>query len=80
MSRLKIHLLTGTMWTKIIEAEGDEHSDLVQILDDYYYKHKTLPVAMYETNDLSEEDLETYIPINGREWWIEGISHIEVLN
>ena len=77
MSKVKIHLLTGTVWTKAIECEGDERSDLLQLIDDYYYEHGELPVAMYKTEDLSEEELKTYIPINGGEYWIEGISHVD---
>lgn len=73
---MTIHLLTGTAWTQPITVEGDERSDLLGLLDEYYSEHKDLPVAIYKTEELTEEELETYIPINGGEFWIEGISHV----
>ena len=76
---LKIHLLTGLAWTQEITVEGDERSDLLQCIDDYYAEHKELPVAMYEPSKLDAEEIETYIPINGGQFYIEGISHIEVI-
>ena len=74
---LKINLLTGTAFTVAIKVEGDINSDLVRLLDEYYYEHGTLPVGMYTTGELDEYELETYIPINGGEYWIEGISSVE---
>ena len=76
---LKIHLLTGLAWTQEITVEGDEHSDLLQCIDDYYAEYGELPVAMYEPSKLDAEKIETYIPINGGQFYIEGISHIEVI-
>ena len=61
---LKINLLTGTAFTVAIKVEGDINSDLIRLLDEYYYEHGTLPVGMY-------------IPINGGEYWIEGVSSVE---
>jgi hypothetical protein len=73
----KIHLLTGTAFTQTIEVECNEGADLIQVIDGYYEEHGELPVAMYKTEDLTEEEMETYIPINGGQFWIEGISHVD---
>lgn len=81
---LKIHLLTGTAWTKEIEVEGSKQDDLVDLIDEYYDNVGSLPVSMYSMTELMEEfgddldmQLETMIPVNGGEFWIEGISHVE---
>ena len=82
---LKIHLNTGTAWTKTIEVDGSLQDDLVQLIDNYYEETGDLPVQMFTMEELMEiydEDeldgeLETMIPINGGEFWIDGISHIE---
>ncbi len=74
---LKINLLNGTAFTLAIKVEGDINSDLIRLLEEYYYEHGTLPVRMYTTGELDEYELETYIPINGGEYWIEGISSVE---
>jgi len=76
---MRINLLTGTWQTSPIIVEGDEYSDLLQLIDDYYMEHgKKLPVAMYDYSELSEDELESYIPINGGEVYIEGISSIDL--
>jgi len=74
---MRINLLTGTAWTKSIIVDGDEKSDILQLIDDYYEEHKDLPVAMYTMDQLDEDELNTYIPINGGEFWIEGIASID---
>ena len=83
---LRIHLQTGLMWTKSIEVEGHMGSDLVQLLDDYYNEYGDLPVQMYTLRELGEvyddEDelniiLDEMIPINGGEYWINGIEYVE---
>jgi hypothetical protein len=83
---LRIHLQTGLMWTKSIEVEGHMGSDLVQLLDDYYNEYGDLPVQLYTLRELEEvyddEDelniiLDEMIPINGGEYWINGIEYVE---
>lgn len=87
---LEIHFLTGTAWTKSIIVEGSEDDDLLELIDGYYLEHGDLPVPMFDLDDLLEgrtfktqgeqweylEKLEV-LPINGGEYYIEGISHIE---
>lgn len=83
-----IGLKTGMAWAMEIEVEGDEHSDLIQLLDDYYEENGTFPVCMFshedmctlaeETGESVDELIEQYIPINGGEWYIEGIEYVKV--
>lgn len=82
---LKIYLKTGTAWTKVIEVDGSLQDDLVQLIDNYYEEEGELPVAKYTMEDLMEiydedeleDELEQMVPINGGEFWIDGISHVE---
>ena len=91
---LRIHFKTGTAWTKSIEVEGHLHSDLLQLIDDYYSNQGDLPVPMYTIEDITkwcENDfgevrgseveyyLETMTPINGGEYYIDGIEWVEAL-
>jgi len=82
---IKIHLQTGTAWTKAIEVDGSLQDDLIQLIDGYYEENGDLPVQMFTIEELMEiydedeidEELETMIPINGGEFWIDGVSHVE---
>lgn len=82
---LKIHLNTGTVWTKSIEVEGSLQDDLLQLIDNYYEEKGELPVSTYTMEELYEiyeeqdlnEVLNEMLPINGGEFWIDGISHVE---
>jgi hypothetical protein len=82
---IRIHLQTGTAWTKAIEVDGSLQDDLVQLIDGYYEENGDLPVKLFTMEELMEiydEDeidgeLEQMIPINGGEFWIDGVSHVE---
>lgn len=82
---LKIHLNTGTVWTKSIEVEGSLQDDLLQLIDNYYEEKGELPVSTYTMEELYEiyeeqdlnEVLNEMLPINGGEFWFDGISHVE---
>jgi len=82
---LKIHLQTGTAWTKVIEVDGSLQDDLVQLIDGYYEENGNLPVKLFTMEELMDiydedeldEELEQMIPINGGEFWIDGVSHVE---
>lgn len=82
---LRIHLNTGTAWTKSIEVDGSLQDDLLQLIDNYYEEKGELPVATYTMEELYEmkicqdlnEILNEMLPINGGEFWIDGISHVE---
>lgn len=82
---IRIHLQTGAAWTKAIEVDGSLQDDLVQLIDNYYEETGDLPVQMFtmvELMKIYDEDeldgeLETMIPINGGEFWIDGVSHVE---
>jgi len=73
---LKIHLKTGTAWTKPIKVEGSLMDDIGQLIDDYYLEYG-LPVALYTLDELDDEELEEMLPIIGGEYYIEGIEFIE---
>lgn len=82
---IRIHLQTGTAWTKAIEVDGSLQDDLIQLIDNYYEETGDLPVQMFTMEELMEiydEDeidgeLENMVPINGGEFWIDGVSHVE---
>lgn len=82
---LRIHLNTGTAWTRSIEVDGSLQDDLIQLIDDYYEEKGELPVVIYTMEELYEtydeqdlnEVLDEMFPINGGEFWIDGISHVE---
>jgi hypothetical protein len=61
----------------LTEIEYNDKNSLIQMVNDYYEKYKELYITMYKIEDLTEEEMETYIPINGGQYWIEGISHID---
>ena len=87
---LEIHLSTGTAWTESIVVEGTPDDDLLELIDNYYLEHGDLPVPMYTLEDLlqgqffkSEHQQWDYIdslemlPINGGEFFIDGIDSVE---
>lgn len=82
---IRIHLQTGTAWTKAIEVDGNLQDDLVQLIDGYYEENGDFPVQMFTMEELMEiydedeidSELENMVPINGGEFWIDGVSHVE---
>ena len=83
---MKIYLLTGTAFTKPIEVTGQEGDDLISLIDEYYEDKGNLPVPMYTLEELREEygeeeldmQLEQMLPINGGEYYIDGVSHVVI--
>ena len=81
---MKIYLLTGTVYAKAIEVTGQEGDDLISLIDGYYDDIGHLPVPMYTLEELREEygeeeldmQLEQMLPINGGEYYIDGVSHV----
>lgn len=81
---MKIYLLTGTAFTQPIEVRGQEGDDLISLIDEYYEDNGNLPLPMYTLEELREEygeeeldmQLEQMLPINGGEYYIDGISHV----
>lgn len=87
---LKIHLLTGTAWTESILVEGTEDDDLLELINEYYLENGDLPVEMYTLDEVikgrtfrTQEEEWDYIddqgllPINGGEYYIDGIAYVE---
>lgn len=78
---IRLHLKTGLAWTKSIDLECDIRGDILQALDDYFSEHgkEGFPVKLYELDELDDKELEAYMPINGGEFYIEGVEYIEEL-
>ena len=87
---LKIYLMTGTAWTESILVEGTEDDDLLELINEYYLETGDLPVPMYTLDEVikgrtfrNQEEEWEYIDslgllsINGGEYYIDGISHVE---
>jgi len=72
-----LHLLTGTAFTRDLTLEV-ENCDILTALDDYVSEHGigALGVPYFTACELDSYELESYTPINGGEYWIEGVSHI----
>lgn len=83
---MKIYLLTGTAFAESISVQGQEGDDLLTLIDEYYEDIGSLPVPMYTLEDIreiyDEEELDIQLnqmlPINGGEFYIEGVSHVVV--
>ena len=83
---LRIYLITGTAIAKYIEVTGQEGDDLISLIDCYYDDIGHLPVPMYTLEELREEygeeeldmQLEQMLPINGGEYYIDGVSHVVI--
>ena len=87
---LEIYLMTGTAWTESILVEGTEDDDLLELIDEYYLEHGDLPVPMYTLDEILKDrtfrtqeeewdyiDDQGLLPINGGEYYIDGIAYIE---
>ena len=82
--------MTGTAWTESILVEGTEDDDLLELINEYYLETGDLPVPMYTLDEVikgrtfrNQEEEWEYIDslgllsINGGEYYIDGISHVE---
>ena len=89
---LEIYLMTGTAWTESILVEGTEDDDLLELIEEYYFDNGDLPVPMYTLDEVikgrtfrnQEEEWEyidslELLPINGGEYYIDGIAFVEVV-
>lgn len=79
---LKINLETGTMFTRPIITRGNLQSDLIQCIDDFVstYGIDALPVVAYDMTELIEDEIDNYIPVNGGQWFIAGISSVDEID
>ena len=76
MEKLRIELLTGGYQTATITVEGTIQDDILYLLEEYFQQYGC-PVATYTLQEIEEYGLtETAVPINGGEYYIEGVSHI----
>lgn len=76
---MKIFLETGTAFLEVIEVKGSKYDDLLGLIDEYYEENGDLPVNMYTYDELDflDVDIDEYLGINGGEFYIEGISHVQ---
>ena len=87
---LEIFLETGTPWLESIIVEGREEDDLLELIEEYYLETGDLPVPMYTLDEVikgrtfrnQEEEWEYLddlglLPINGGEYYIDGIAYVE---
>ena len=87
---LEIYLDMGFYQTESILVEGTKDDDLLELIDEYYLEHGDLPVPMYTLDEVikgrtfrNQEEEWEYIdslgvlPINGGEYYIDGIAYIE---
>lgn len=78
---LKINLTTGLAWSIPIYCNGDEHSDLIDCINEWYRNHRSFPVSVYSLYEIELYDIQgTAIPINGGEFYIEGIDSVREIN
>ena len=78
---LIVWLDTGLVFMKGIFFENENNnSDLLGLLDEAFLENKdTFPVSLYDTDELTQEELESYIPLNGGEKYIAGIVLTEII-
>ncbi len=86
----KYYLKTGTIHLKKIiipveldEWENPDHQDITSILDGYIYFNYDGKINKYGYNELLEdytddEIMEEFFPINGGEYWIDGIYKVDI--
>ena len=79
MNKTRIHLLTGLAWTEPITVDNPNKSDdLVGLLDEYYEEHGEFPVHHMTYDEVKMYSIEeTAIPINGGEFYLQGVSFVE---
>lgn len=75
---IKIFLTTGSAFhVETITCEGDLNSDLIECINNYYQEHGDLPVILRQADEYDEQELEIAIPINGGEFYIDGINLVQ---
>ena len=83
---IKIYFINNSIFHETsITVEGTMHSDLMAIVDELH-EEKKLPVKLYtirealdlyETDEEGMEELESWLPINGGQYYIKGIDRVE---
>lgn len=76
---LKVHLYTGTAFTTQILLPIDINGDIIGAIDEFYYTvgAENFPVRLYRPEEFVENDVDTFIAINGGEYYMEGIAYVE---
>lgn len=77
---------TGLAWLNPIITTDNNRCDIVTMLDNIYYNisnDNDLPFPLYDIDEIDAIDdrylYESYLPINGGEYYTNMISHIERL-
>lgn len=80
-SILKMFIETGTFSLDEIYTEGNKNDDLLSILEEYLEENNQAiikyNISVLEDNYTDEEITELYTPINGGEYYIDRLSHVE---
>ena len=79
---MKLYFKASGFYTPTVVVDGDCYSDLMALIDDLH-EQNALPVPLYTTEEMEEitdGDNETWLPINGGQYWIEGLDRIEELS
>lgn len=78
---IKVYLLTGTYELQRVDLDCNINDDIFAALDEHVQEHKE-DFRVYDYNELldnfqPETIDEEFLPINGGEYHIDAISHIE---
>ena len=84
---IKLYFKAIGLYVPTVIVDAECYSDLMAIIDDLYEQDR-LPVRLFteeEMEDLhplpmtAEDVKDDWIPINGGEYWIEGLDRVEEL-
>ena len=78
---MKLYFKGSGFYVPTATVDADVYSDLMAVIDDLY-EQDALPVPLYTREEMEELDGsdEEWLPINGGEYWIEGLTHVEELS
>lgn len=84
---IKLYFKASGLYVPTVIVDVECYSDLMAVIEDLYEQDR-LPVPLYteeEMEDLyplpmtTEDVKDDWIPINGGEYWIEGLDRVEEL-
>jgi len=84
---IKLYFKASGLYVPTVIVDAECYSDLMAVIEDLYEQDR-LPVRLYteeEMEDLyplpmtAEDVKDDWIPINGGEYWIEGLDRVEEL-
>ena len=84
---IKLYFKTVGLYVPTVVVDNDCYCDLTAIINDLYEQDK-LPVRLYTEEEMEDlyplpmttKDVEDdWMPVNGGEYWIEGLERVEEL-